>query len=302
VPKTRNKFSRIIFESVLYVLIQDAFFWLFPFVCPVADVGIIHHLCSMIQLHIENRIATLILDRPEKRNALDDRMAGAILGHLEALKDDDTCKVLVIKAHGEAFCAGADLEYLQKLQNNSFDDNHADSRALMSMFRSLHNFPKTTIAQVEGPALAGGCGLAGLCDFCFATPDAKFGYTEVKIGFIPAIVSVFLGPRIGENQARKMLLTGDIYTASQAKDMHLVTEVLERAEIGPYIASFASRMVTQVSGESIWLTKELLRNMKGKTLDEQLDMAAYANAEARGTKDCKSGIQAFLNKEKITWN
>src|SRR5687768_15227385 len=136
------------------------------------------HICSMIQLQVENRIATLTLDKPEKRNALDDRMAMEILHHLERLKSDDACKILIIKANGEAFCAGADLEYLQRLQANSFDENLADSRALMAMFKALHDFPKISIAQVEGPALAGGCGLAGLCDFCFATPVARFGYTE----------------------------------------------------------------------------------------------------------------------------
>jgi len=261
----------------------------------------IHHICTMIQLQIENRIATLILDRPEKRNALDDLMAGALLKHLEDLKDNPECKVLLIKANGEAFCAGADLEYLQKLQNNTFDENLADSRALMSMFRALYHFPKLTIAQVEGAALAGGSGLAGLCDFCFATPESKFGYTEVKIGFIPAIVSVFLGPKIGENLAKKMLLTGDIFMAEEALKMNLITEIIDGSVIQDYVMNFASRLVTSVSEESVKLTKNLLNNIKGKSLDEQLEIAARANAEARGTEDCKKGIRSFLNKEKITW-
>lgn len=256
----------------------------------------------MIQLSVENRIATLTLDRPEKRNALDDHMAAAILGHLNTLKDDPQCKILIIKANGEAFCAGADLEYLQKLQSNSFDENLADSKALMAMFKALHNFPKITIAQVEGPALAGGCGLAGLCDFCFATPAAKFGYTEVKIGFIPAIVSVFLGSRIGDNLAKRMLLTGDIFSAQEALEMGLITEVLDAGEIRAYVKDFAGKLARNVSSQSIQLTKALLVNMRGKSLDEQLELAARANAEARGTEDCKAGIGAFLNKEKLHWD
>ena len=256
----------------------------------------------MIKLHLEDRIATLVLDRPEKRNALDDRMAKSLFEHLNSLKDNADCKVLVIKAHGEAFCAGADLEYLQKLQSYSYEENLADSRALMSMFRLLHNFPKLTISQVEGPALAGGCGLAGLCDFCFATPASKFGYTEVKIGFIPAIVSVFLGPKIGDNLAKRMLLTGDVFSASQALEMGLVTEIVEAGAIEARVRDFAENLVKSTSAQSVELTKALLSDIKGKPLDEQLDMAAKANAMARGTEDCKRGISAFLNKEKINWN
>lgn len=255
----------------------------------------------MILLTIENRIATLTLNRPEKRNALNDEMAAMLLSHLNALKDNEDCKVLVIKANGDAFCAGADLGYLQKLQNNSYEENLADSKSLMQMFKALYEFPKVTIAQVEGPAFAGGCGLAGLCDFCFASPEAQFAYTEVKIGFIPAIVSVFLSPKIGENLAKQMLLTGDVYTALEAKEMRLVNKIVDSDLIDKEVLDFALKLVKTVSSESIALTKTLLNNIKGHSLDEQLEMAAAANAQARGSNDCKRGISAFLNKEKLTW-
>jgi methylglutaconyl-CoA hydratase len=255
----------------------------------------------MIQLRIENRIAYLTLDRPEKRNALNDEMAATILKSLTELKDNPDCKVVVIQANGEAFCAGADLGYLQKLQNNSFDENLKDSKALMSMFRALYEFPKITIAKVEGPALAGGCGLAGLCDFVFATPEASFGYTEVKIGFIPAIVSVFLGTKIGENAAKSMLYTGKIFNASEAEKMGIVYQISDSRDITEHVVSFAGSLVKGVSTQSVALTKNLLNNMRGKSLDEQLDLAAQANAEARSTDDCKKGISAFLNKEKLSW-
>ena len=255
----------------------------------------------MILLTIENRIATLTLNRPEKRNALNDEMAATLLSHLNALKDNEDCKVLVIKANGDAFCAGADLGYLQKLQNNSYDENLADSKSLMQMFKALYEFPKVTIAQVEGPAFAGGCGLAGLCDFCFASPEAQFAYTEVKIGFIPAIVSVFLSPKIGENLAKQMLLTGDVYTALEAKEMRLVNKIVDAELIDKEVLDFALKLVKTVSSESIALTKTLLNNIKGHSLDEQLEIAAAANAQARASNDCKRGISAFLNKEKLTW-
>lgn len=256
----------------------------------------------MIQVTLENKIATITLNRPEKRNALDDQMASSILRELQALKTNDECKVLIIKANGEAFCAGADLDYLKQLQNNSFEENLKDSRSLMMMFKALDEFPKVTIAQVNGAAFAGGCGLASLCDFCFASPESKFAYTEVKIGFIPAIVSVFLGPKIGENNAKKMLLTGQIFSAQEAQSMQLITEVIEPNDLNEYTLNFANQLVKNVSAQSIALTKELLKQIKGKTLDEQLEMAAEANAKARANDDCKKGINAFLNKEKINWN
>lgn len=255
----------------------------------------------MIEIQLKDRIAVLTLNRPEKRNALDDAMASEVLGALESVKDNDECKVLIIKGRGEAFCAGADLGYLQKLQSNSYEENLADSKALMSMFKALNDFPKLTIAQVEGPALAGGCGLAGLCDFCFATENARFGYTEVRIGFIPAIVSVFLTPKIGENKAKFMLLTGNVFNAAEAKDLGIVNEILGKDGIDSYVSNLAQQLVKGVSAQSIGLTKKLLNDIKGLPLDQQLAMAAEANASARATEDCKKGITSFLNKEKIVW-
>jgi methylglutaconyl-CoA hydratase len=255
----------------------------------------------MIECHIENKIASLVLNRPEKRNALDDQMAAAIHQKLIELEHDETCKVLIIKAKGEAFCAGADLGYLQKLQNNSYEENLKDSTALMAMFKALDSFSKITISQVEGAAFAGGCGLAGLCDFSFATPEAKFAYTEVKIGFIPAIVSVFLSAKIGENKAKQMLLTGQVYSAKDAFEMQLINEVVSAESIEAYTKNFALKLVESVSSESIKLTKQLMRDIKGKPLDEQLTLAAQANAHARSTDDCKKGINAFINKEKLSW-
>ncbi len=255
----------------------------------------------MIQTSIENRIGYITLNRPEKRNALNDEMAQAFHTALKELKNNDNCKIVVIKAIGEAFCAGADLGYLQKLQGYTYAQNLEDSTKLMEMFSALHHFPKITIAQVQGAALAGGCGLAGLADFCFATPQSSFGYTEVKIGFIPAIVSVFLTQKIGENAAKKLLLTGNIISAQEALNLQLITEIVEDNLIEETVNNFATKLVHSVSAQSIALTKQLLTQMSGKTLQEQLSIAAQANAKARGTEDCKKGISSFLNKEKISW-
>lgn len=255
----------------------------------------------MIEVSISNRIGTILLNRPEKRNALNSEMAQRLHEALKQLKLDDACKIVIIKAKGEAFCAGADLSYLQTLQSNSYEENLVDSQQLMEMFNTLYHFPKITIAQVEGPALAGGCGLAGLCDFCYATPNAQFGYTEVKIGFIPAIVSVFLTSKIGENLAKQMLLTGDVFSALEAKDMHLISKVIPNDTIEEEVNKLASKLIKSVSSESIALTKQLMASFPGKSINEQLQLASTFNAKARSTQDCKKGIAAFLNKEKLTW-
>lgn len=255
----------------------------------------------MIEVSVEDRVGTILLNRPEKRNALNNEMAVKLHEALKQLEKDDSCKVVIIKANGEAFCAGADLAYLQLLQKNTYEENLVDSKQLMEMFSTLYHFPKITIAQVEGPALAGGCGLAGLCDFCYATPTAQFGYTEVKIGFIPAIVSVFLTRKIGENLAKQLLLTGNIISAEEAAQMHLITKVIDPNMIEEVVHVFAKKLLNGVSGESITLTKQLLANFPGLTIKEQLEMAATYNAKARATDDCKKGISAFLNKEKLNW-
>ncbi len=255
----------------------------------------------MIQTEIYQRVGYIILNRPEKRNALNSQMVQDITEAMKEMEKDENCKVVVFKANGEAFCAGADLAYLQQLQNFSYEQNLEDSKQLMSLFSYVHHYPKITISQVEGTALAGGCGLATLADFCFATPSSTFGYTEVKIGFIPAIVSVFLTQKIGENLAKSLLLTGKIISAVEAAQMHLISSVIDDNKIQDEVSNFAQKLSAQVSGDSILLTKELLNNLAGKSLNEQLLLAAQYNAKARATNDCKKGIAAFLNKEKLSW-
>jgi methylglutaconyl-CoA hydratase len=207
----------------------------------------------------------------------------------------------VIKANGEAFCAGADLGYLQQLQKNTFDENLEDSRHLKKLFETIYNFPKVVIAQVEGAALAGGCGLANVCDFCFATPESKFGFTEVKIGFIPAIVSVFLLRKIGEAKAKKLLLTGDIINAKEAYECGLITEIVEKESMVEYVKNKCNLLILQASDQSLALTKHLISAVQHLNIDDALEYAAFQNAKARASDDCKKGIASFLNKEKINW-
>jgi methylglutaconyl-CoA hydratase len=246
-------------------------------------------------------VLTLTLHRPEKRNALNPELTEALYTAMSRAMADDAIRVIILKGEGEAFCAGADLAYLQQIRNNNRDENIADSMRLKELYSLLLRGPKPVIAQVEGAALAGGCGLANACDFCFATPDATFGYTEVRIGFIPALVSVFLQRKINGIYAREILLTGRIIKAEEALAIGMVNALYAKDEIGKAVQAFADNLVRTASGSSIALTKELLWESSALGLDAGMIRAAEMNATARSTADCIRGIDAFLNKEKITW-
>lgn len=250
---------------------------------------------------IENKICTIILNRPEKRNAFNAQLVSDLKAAFSAAEKDATVKVIVLKGEGQAFSAGADLTYLQSLQNNSYDDNVADSENLMQLYKLIYTLSKPVVAQIEGHAIAGGCGLATVCDFSFAVPDAQFGYTEVKIGFIPAIVMVFLLRKINERNAKELLLTGKLIDAAKAKELGLINEVIEKAEIEETVQSFCNEIITSASRASLQATKKMIAAVQEMNLDDALQYAAKMNALARTTKDCKYGIQSFLEKKKPEW-
>lgn len=251
--------------------------------------------------NLKDRIGSITLNRPEKRNALDDLMVGELKTAFLKLNEDENCRVIIIKANGEAFCAGADLAYLQKLQKNTYDENLGDSNELMELYKMIYRSKKIVISQVQGHAIAGGCGLATVCDFCFAIPHAMFGYTEVKIGFIPAIVSVFLRNKIGEAATRKLLLTGSLITADEAHQMQIVTKIENPDKLEAAVNEFAQTLANTTSPQAIQLTKQLLADLNGMSFDEGLNYAATMNAKARATADCKKGISSFLDKTKLNW-
>lgn len=256
---------------------------------------------NLVTYELKERVGYITLNRPEKRNALSYEMVSEIkLAFMNAEADKD-CKVIVIKGSGEAFCAGADLAYLQQLQTNTFDENLADSQHLMELFQFIYHSHKVVISQVNGPALAGGCGLASVCDFSFATPESTFGYTEVKIGFVPAIVMVFLVRKVGEKNAREMLLTGDVFKAEKALQYGLINQIAEANLLEETVFNFAQKLCKQTSAQSLGLVKEMLAKVQSMDVNAALEYAAQTNALARATHDCKRGIAAFLNKEKLSW-
>ena len=250
---------------------------------------------------VKDRIAFITLNRPEKRNALNHELVAVLKDACDQASEDQQVKVIVLKANGEAFCAGADLEYLQQLQKFSFEENLQDSNHLKELFLKIYTHPKIVIAQVQGHALAGGCGLATVCDFVVSVPTAKFGYTEVKIGFIPAIVTVFLLRKLGEAKAKEMLLSGELFSAEQVLKMGLINHVVEPDQLEQHVLQLAKKLVETNSGESMKLTKQMIAAVPSMSIENALNYAAEMNAKARGSEDCKRGIGAFLNKEKLTW-
>jgi methylglutaconyl-CoA hydratase len=248
-----------------------------------------------------DRIAFITLNRSEKRNAMSNQLVSELKHAFLMAEEDNNVKVVILKANGEAFSAGADLEYLQQLQQFSFEQNFADSNHLKELFHQIYSFKKVVIAQVQGHAIAGGCGLATVCDFTFAAPDAKFGYTEVKIGFIPAIVMVFLIRKIGESRSRQLLLSGSLISADQAKRIGLINEIVSKEELGETVIHFAAELIVSNSANSMSLTKQMMAKVQTLPLDEALNFAAEMNAKARESHDCKKGVSAFVNKEKISW-
>lgn len=254
-----------------------------------------------IQYAVLDRIAFITMNRPEKRNALSHELVSELRSAFTEAERDDNVKVVILKANGEAFSAGADLEFLQQMQHFSYEENLADSTHLKELFQQIYTLKKVVIAQVQGHAIAGGCGLATVCDFSFSVPEAKFGYTEVKIGFVPAIVMVFLIRKIGEAQARSLLLSGSLITAEQARRMGMVNEIVDREELNDAVIHFAAQLIVNNSANSMKVTKEMIANVQSMALDEGLQYAAQMNARVRESEDCKRGVGAFVTKEKITW-
>jgi methylglutaconyl-CoA hydratase len=248
---------------------------------------------------VDRGVALITLNRPEKRNAISTQMIEELMA---ALDETEHCsgRVGIITGAGKAFCSGMDLETLKSIASQSNDQNIEDSRRMARMFRRIWSFPKPLIAAVNGPAIAGGCGIATLCEFTIAVPEAKFGYTEVRIGFIPAIVSVFLIRQIGEKLARDLLLTGRIVEAEEARQLGLVNQVVPPEKLMDTARILAAGLA-ESSPTSITRTKRLLVACAAEDVDRALERAIQENAYIRSTPDFKEGLNSFLEKRRPVW-
>lgn len=249
---------------------------------------------------VEDRVATLILNRPEKRNSLNDTLVVELQSAFESAEHDSRVKLILLRANGESFCAGADIAYLQRLARFSLEENLEDSRRLMNLLYQIYDCSKPTVAVVQGAALAGGCGLATVCDFVIASrSSATFGYTEVHLGFIPAIVMVFLLRRIGEGWARELVVRGNVIDAETAERIGLITEAA--VDVEERLRILVEELVSGNSGSAMMRSKEMLRQLPAMRLEDALEYAASMNASARMTDDCKRGLEAFIRKERVRW-
>jgi len=223
------------------------------------------------------------LNRPERRNAMTPAMQDELIAAMEEAATSD-CRVVVLEGEGEAFCSGLDLSVLQGAKDKSAAEHRADAERVAKLFRTLYELPKPTIAAVHGAAVAGGTGLATICDFTLAVPTAKFGYTEARIGFVPALVSAYLVLQIGEKQARGLLLN----------------EVVPAEELEARVKTLAG-VLAENSPSSLSATKKLLAAQSKAWLDAAIELGMEANAAARETADFYEGVTAFLEKRKAVW-
>jgi methylglutaconyl-CoA hydratase len=253
-----------------------------------------------IQLLVDSGVATITLNRPEKRNALSFALVEELLAALDEI-EESSAQVVILTGAGKAFCAGLDLDELKNLLGKTQDENVEDSSRMGRAFRRIYDFPLPTIAAVNGAAIAGGTGFATMCDFTLAVPEATFGYTEVRIGFVPAIVSSMLVWQVGHKVARDLLLTGRLFDAAAAHHLGLVNEVVEPDQLMRRARERAAQLMEN-SPSSVRATKRLINGFIAGQLDHQISQAVQDNARIRTTSDFREGITSFLEKRKPRWS
>ncbi len=246
---------------------------------------------------VEGGIADIMLNRPEKMNSLDENLIFEITDIFTDFNTRDEVKCIVISGAGGNFCSGLYLDYLQKISEFDIMQNKDDSAKFKNMLLSIYNCSKPVIAKVSGYALAGGCGIATCADFIIADDTAKFGYTEVRIGFIPAIVMMFLLKRVTETAAKDLLLTARILSSDEALKLGLINMVVPSYTLDNSVNELVASLFKN-SLNSIKLTKEMFRAVSGMSFENALDYACDMNAITRMTDDCRAGIAKFLNKNK----
>jgi methylglutaconyl-CoA hydratase len=246
---------------------------------------------------VKGSVARITLNRPEKRNALNDALINALKDSLQKADADDAVRAVVITGAGADFCSGADLAALQKISESSVAENLEDARSLMELFALIRRVRMPVVAAVRGRALAGGCGLATACDIVLAARSARFGYPEVKIGFVPAMVMAILRRNVSEKRAFELITRGAEVSADEAERIGLVNQVFDddvfEAEVETYVTAFE-----KVSRSAVMLSKRLLYQMDGMTFDAALQSGVDANTIARMTEDCQKGIARFLKKDR----
>jgi len=257
-------------------------------------------MSEMLRVEDAGGVKTVTLNRPGRRNALTPAMQDELIAVLRAAGEDNECRVVVLAGEGETFCSGLDLGALNGLAAQSNVEHRADAERVARMFRKLYDCPKPTIAAVHGAAVAGGAGLATICDFTLAEPQAWFAYTEVKVGFVPGVVSAYLCLQVGEKRARDLLLTARTVDAEEAFRLGLVNQIVARGLLMERVRELATTLMDN-SPESLRATKALLAAQSKMWLDAAIAEAMETNARSRSTADFREGVAAFLEKRRPVW-
>ena len=255
---------------------------------------------STLLCALASSVRTITLNRPERRNAINGELIQDLLSALADAETDAAVRVVILTGTGKAFCSGMDLETLQSVAAQTPDENLGDSRQMARLFQRVYTFSKPLIAAVNGAAIAGGCGLATFADITLAVPEAKFGYTEVRIGFIPALVSVLVRRQMGEKRARELLLTGAIIDAAEAFRLGMVTEIVSADNLLQRAHEVAAKFL-EASPTSLRRTKRLLLQYNDKEVTQEIELAIQENAAIRATEDFREGLASFLEKRQPKW-
>jgi len=253
-----------------------------------------------VEVKIENMVAWVALDRPEVRNAFNEVMIEELIQVLDQIEKDDSVRVMVLTGNGKAFCAGADLNWMKKMKNFTYDENYQDALRLAELMYKIYNLPKPTIARVNGASIGGSNGLLAACDMAIASHRAEFSLSEVKIGLVPACIGPYLLKKVGESACRELFLSGERISADQACRLGLVNDVVTHVNLTKRVQEKISNLLTS-GPHALAVSKELLSTISEMTLEEARDHTARVIAELRAGDEAQEGMTAFLEKRKPGW-
>ena len=258
-------------------------------------------MADVLLLEKRNGVATVTLNRPELRNAFDEHVIAGLARILKEIEEDKSVRALVLAGAGSAFCAGADLNWMKRMAGYGYEQNLADAQALADMLATLAQLPKPTIARVHGPAFAGGTGLVAACDIAIGTPEAKFCFSEAKLGLSPATISPHVVRAIGERAARRYFLTAEVFDAREAERIGLLSLLVEKDSLDKTIDELLGHLLAG-GPQALARIKELIAAVSGKPLDHALAAeTAKRIADIRISAEGKEGIASFLEKRKPAW-
>lgn len=253
-----------------------------------------------VRLRLDGPVARVTLNRPNIRNAFNDEMLAGLLDAFARIRDDEQARVVVLTGAGKAFCAGADLHWMKRVVDYTYEENYEDSLRLANMLREVYTCPKPVIGRINGPAIGGGTGMVAVCDIAIAAESAFFGFSETKLGITPAAISPYLLKRMGERNLREFFLTGERFTAARAFQLGLVNAAVPDGELDDAVEAKIKLILTG-GPKALAVSKDLIRSISEKMLDDVGPYTAEVIARLRMSDEGQDGMNAFLEKRKPRW-